>query len=93
MQKWCDFYQKVLNFHEARYFDIKGKLTGLISKVMKSPCGRFSVPINEPSDGKSQIQEYLDEYKGSGIQHIALGTKDIIPTLENLKKYRSLIDN
>lgn len=85
MQKWCDFYQKVLGFFEARYFDIKGKKTGLISKVMKSPCGRFSVPINEPSDSKSQIQEYLDEYNGSGIQHIALVTNEIIPTLEKLK--------
>lgn len=85
MQKWCDFYDKVLAFKEARYFDIKGKSTGLISKVMKSPCGRFSVPINEPSDGKSQIQEYLDEYKGSGIQHIALTTNDIVETLEHLK--------
>jgi 4-hydroxyphenylpyruvate dioxygenase len=85
MQKWCDFYKKVLNFSEVRYFDIKGKATGLISKVMKSPCGRFSVPINEPSDSKSQIQEYLDEYKGSGIQHIALVTNEIVPTLEKLK--------
>lgn len=85
MQKWCDFYQKVFAFTEVRYFDIKGKTTGLISKVMKSPCGRFSVPINEPSDGKSQIQEYLDEYKGSGIQHIALVTNEIIGTLEKLK--------
>lgn len=85
MQKWCDFYTNILNFKEARYFDIKGKKTGLISKVMKSPCGLFSVPINEPSDNKSQIQEYLDEYKGSGIQHIALTTQDIIGSLENLR--------
>jgi 4-hydroxyphenylpyruvate dioxygenase len=85
MQKWCDFYKNILGFSEARYFDIKGKATGLISKVMRSPCGRFSVPINEPSDTKSQIQEYLDEYKGSGIQHIALTTNEIVPTLEKLK--------
>ncbi len=85
MQKWCDFYTKVFNFREARYFDIKGKSTGLISKVMRSPCSLFSVPINEPSDGKSQIQEYLDEYKGSGIQHIAMVTDQIISTLEKLK--------
>lgn len=85
MQKWCDFYTNVLNFREVRYFDIKGKSTGLISKVMKSPCSKFSVPINEPSDGKSQIQEYLDEYKGSGIQHLALVTENIVPTLEKLK--------
>lgn len=85
MQKWCDFYTNVLSFHEARYFNIKGKTTGLISKVMRSPCSMFSVPINEPSDGKSQIQEYLEEYKGSGIQHIAMITGQIIPTLEKLK--------
>ena len=85
MQKWCDFYQNVFNFREARYFDIKGKSTGLISKVMRSPCSKFSVPINEPSDSKSQIQEYLDEYKGSGIQHLALITENIVPTLAQLK--------
>jgi len=85
MQKWCDFYEKVFNFREARYFDIKGKSTGLVSKVMRSPCSKFSVPINEPSDPKSQIQEYLNEYKGSGIQHLALITDDIIPSLETLK--------
>ncbi len=85
MQKWCDFYSKVFNFREARYFDIKGKSTGLISKVMRSPCSKFSVPINEPTDTKSQIQEYLEEYKGSGIQHLALTTENIIPVLEKLK--------
>ena len=85
MQKWCDFYEKIFNFREARYFDIRGKQTGLISKVMRSPCGQFSIPINEPSDGKSQIQEYLEEYKGSGIQHLALTTEDIVQTLETMK--------
>lgn len=86
MQKWCDFYEKVFNFREARYFDIRGKSTGLLSKVMRSPCSKFSIPINEPSDKKSQIQEYLDEYHGSGIQHLALITDDIMPTMETLKK-------
>jgi len=85
MQKWCDFYHKVFNFRETLYFDIKGKETGLISKVMRSPDGLFAIPINEPAGGKSQIQEYLDQYKGSGIQHLALLTKDIAQTLENLK--------
>ncbi|MEK6773118.1 MAG: 4-hydroxyphenylpyruvate dioxygenase [Bdellovibrionota bacterium] len=85
MQKWCDFYEKVFNFREARYFDIRGAKTGLISKVMRSPCGKFSVPINEPTDNKSQIQEYLEEYKGSGIQHLALATNNIIQTLEKMK--------
>ncbi|MFN7727946.1 MAG: 4-hydroxyphenylpyruvate dioxygenase [Bdellovibrio sp.] len=86
MQKWCDFYTKVFNFRETMYFDIKGKSTGLISKVMRSPCGLFAVPINEPTDGKSQIQEYLDEYKGSGIQHVALLTDDITKTLMALRE-------
>lgn len=93
MQKWCDFYSKVLNFREARYFDIKGKSTGLISKVMRSPCSKFSVPINEPTDSKSQIQEYLEEYRGSGIQHIALTTLNIVPTLEKLKSNEVLFLN
>ena len=85
MQKWCDFYERIFNFKERRYFDIRGKQTGLISKVMRSPCGKFSIPINEPSDNKSQIQEYLDEYKGSGIQHIALLTKNILWSVEKLQ--------
>lgn len=85
MQKWCDFYEKIFNFRETRFFDIRGKQTGLISKVMRSPCGKFAVPINEPSDGKSQIQEYLDEYKGSGIQHLALLTPNILTSIGHLR--------
>jgi 4-hydroxyphenylpyruvate dioxygenase len=85
MDKWCDFYTKVFNFRETRYFDIRGKNTGLLSKVMRSPCNKFAVPINEPTESKSQIQEYLDEYKGSGIQHLAFTTSDIVKTLENMK--------
>lgn len=85
MEKWCDFYKNIFNFRETRYFNIRGKQTGLESKVMRSPCGLFSVPINEPTEGKSQIQEYLDEYKGSGIQHLALTTDDITSTLETMK--------
>ncbi|MCB0370498.1 MAG: 4-hydroxyphenylpyruvate dioxygenase, partial [Bdellovibrionales bacterium] len=85
MQKWCDFYEKTFNFKDVRYFDIKGQKTGLQSRVMRSPCGTFSIPINEPTEGKSQIQEYLEEYKGSGIQHLALLTNDIVHTLESSK--------
>jgi 4-hydroxyphenylpyruvate dioxygenase len=84
MDKWSNFYIDIFGFHQAKYFNISGKSTGLLSRAMRSPCGKFSVPINEPKDAKSQIQEYLNEYKGSGIQHIALTTDDIIPTLENL---------
>lgn len=86
MQKWCDFYEKIFGFKERRYFDIKGKKTGLVSKVMASHDHKIIIPINEPSDGKSQIQEYLDEYKGSGIQHIALLTADIIPSVSLVRE-------
>ncbi len=85
MNKWCDFYQKIFNFREVRYFDIRGEKTGLVSKVMKSPCNRIIIPINEPTDPKSQIQEYLDEYQGSGIQHLAMTTQDIISVVRKLK--------
>ncbi len=86
MQKWCDFYENIFNFREVRFFDIKGKKTGLISKVMMSPCDKIIIPINEPTDSKSQIQEYLEEYKGPGIQHLALLTDDIISSIKGLQE-------
>lgn len=85
MDKWANFYIKIFGFYDIHYFDIKGSKTGLISRALRSPCGRFAIPINEPTDSKSQIQEYLDEYKGSGIQHLALTTKNILQTVEKLK--------
>jgi len=84
MQEWAEFYERLFNFREIRYFDIEGKLTGLKSKAMTSPCGQIRIPINESSDDKSQIQEYLDEYRGEGIQHIAFGTGDIFAAVEGL---------
>ncbi len=84
MDLWADFYEKLFNFKEIRFFDIEGKLTGLKSKAMTSPCGKIRIPINESSDEKSQIEEYLKAYKGEGIQHIALGTDDIYGTVEGL---------
>jgi len=85
MDVWAGFYEKLFNFREIRYFDIEGKLTGLKSRAMTSPCGKIRIPINESSDDKSQIQEYLDEYKGEGIQHIALGTDDIFAAVDGLR--------
>lgn len=85
MQKWCDFYSEIFDFQEVRYFDIRGQSTGLYSKVMRSPCGKITIPINEPTESKSQIQEYLDEYKGSGIQHVALLTADILHSVAELR--------
>jgi 4-hydroxyphenylpyruvate dioxygenase len=85
MDKWADFYERLFNFREIRYFDIHGKATGLKSRAMTSPCGKIRIPINEPSDTKSQIQEYLDAYHGEGIQHIALATDDIYTAVEQLR--------
>jgi 4-hydroxyphenylpyruvate dioxygenase len=85
MENWSGFYEKLFNFREIRYFDIEGKLTGLKSKAMTSPDGNIRIPINESSDDKSQIHEYLEEYKGEGIQHIALGTGTIYDTVETLR--------
>ena len=85
MDKWAEFYQRLFNFRETRFFDIQGKITGLKSRAMASPCGKIRIPINEPSDSKSQIQEYLDAYHGEGIQHIALHTDDIYSTVRNLR--------
>ncbi|HJW56397.1 MAG TPA: 4-hydroxyphenylpyruvate dioxygenase [Burkholderiaceae bacterium] len=85
MKEWAEFYERLFNFREIRYFDIEGKLTGLKSKAMTSPCGKIRIPINESSDDRSQIAEYLDLYHGEGIQHIALGTSDIYATVEGMK--------
>ena len=86
MNKWAGFYEKLFNFREIKYFDIEGKLTGLKSRAMTSPDGKIRIPINESSDDKSQIAEYLSEYKGEGIQHIALSTEDIYHTVETLRR-------
>ena len=86
MDQWCDFYERIFGFKETRFFDIRGEKTGLISKVMSSPCGQFAIPINEPTDDKSQITEYLEMYHGSGIQHVALKTGDILNSVSNLNQ-------
>ena len=86
MNLWAGFYEKLFNFREIRYFSIEGKETGLFSRALTSPCGKIRIPINESQDDKSQIEEYLNEYKGEGIQHIALGTDDIYRTVDALRK-------
>jgi 4-hydroxyphenylpyruvate dioxygenase len=85
MSKWAGFYERLFNFREIRYFDIEGKKTGLFSKAMTSPCGKIRIPINESQDDKSQIEEYLREYHGEGIQHIALSTDDIYGSVDALR--------
>jgi 4-hydroxyphenylpyruvate dioxygenase len=84
MKEWAAYYERLFGFREVRYFDIEGRLTGLKSKAMTSPCGKVRIPINESSDDRSQIEEYLDAYRGEGIQHIALATGDIYAAVDRL---------
>jgi 4-hydroxyphenylpyruvate dioxygenase len=86
MDEWAAFYERLFGFREMRYFDIEGKLTGLKSKAMVSPCMKIRIPINESSDDKSQIEEYLRAYNGEGIQHIAMATGDAYATVEKLRR-------
>ena len=86
MKEWAEFYERLFEFREIRYFDIEGRKTGLLSRAMTSPCGRIRIPINESQDDKSQIEEYLREYHGEGIQHIALSTEDIYATVDQLRR-------
>ncbi len=85
MGKWANFYAELFGFYEVKYFDIKGAQTGLRSQAMTAPNGRISIPINESEDPKSQINEYLDEYRGEGVQHIALYTDNIYESVEQLR--------
>ena len=85
MDRWAHFYENLFNFRETRYFDIKGSFTGLYSRAMTSPDGKIRIPINESADDKSQIAEFINEYNGSGIQHIALSTDNIYQTVKKLR--------
>jgi 4-hydroxyphenylpyruvate dioxygenase len=85
MGRWADYYERLFGFREIRYFDIKGIKTGLVSKAMTAPDGMVRIPLNESSDPKSQINEYLDEYRGEGIQHIACFTDNIYETVEAMR--------
>ncbi len=85
MGQWAAFYERLFGFRELRYFDIEGKLTGLRSRAMVSPCGKIRIPINESADPHSQVAEYLEAYHGEGIQHIALATTDIYRTVTTLR--------
>lgn len=86
MAEWADFYTRLFNFREIRYFDIEGQVTGLKSKAMTSACGKIRIPLNESSDDKSQIEEFLKDFNGEGIQHIALGTDNIYNSVANLRQ-------
>lgn len=91
MDTWANFYKDVFGFEEVRYFDIKGQKTALLSYALRSPDGSFCIPINEgKDDNNNQIDEYLDQYNGPGVQHIAFRSDDLLTSLDKLD--RSVID-
>ncbi len=88
LESWSSFYKTIFDFTEVRTFDIRGEKTGLHSYALRSPCGTFCIPINEGSEKKSQIEEYLEEYRGPGIQHLAFLTHDLLSSLDALAPSR-----
>ena len=84
MQYWANYYEKLFNFREIRYFDIKGEYTGLLSKAMTAPDGKIRIPLNEESTGGGQIEEFLMAYNGEGIQHIAFACDDLLACWDKL---------
>ncbi len=84
LEEWAGFYERMFNFRQIRYFDIAGKMSGLHSRAMTSPDGKIRIPINEDAGERGQIEEYLEQYGGEGIQHIALGSTDLYASIETL---------
>ena len=86
MAYWAGFYERIFNFRELRYFDIKGEYTGLTSRAMTAPDGRIRIPLNEEaSKSTGQIEEFLMQFNGEGIQHIALLTDDLLASVDSLR--------
>lgn len=92
LSRWAKFYEDVFGFTQVRSFDIVGAKTGLYSFALRSPCGSFCIPINEDKGDKGQIAEYLREYKGAGIQHIALTSRDLLGTLDRMANRVPMLD-
>ena len=86
MRTWAEFYGQIFGFEEQKYFDIKGKASGLFSQAMIAPDRAIRIPLNESQDDHSQIEEFLRDYNGEGIQHLALTTDDIFATVEKLSE-------
>jgi 4-hydroxyphenylpyruvate dioxygenase len=84
LNEWAGFYERLFSFRQIRYFDVEGKLTGLHSRAMTSPDGKIRIPINEDAGEKGQIEEYLKQYAGEGIQHVAMGAHNLYSTIEAL---------
>jgi 4-hydroxyphenylpyruvate dioxygenase len=87
MAYWAQFYERIFNFREIRFFDIKGEYTGLTSKAMTAPDGMIRIPLNEEaSGGAGQIEEFLMQFNGEGIQHIALLSDDLLATIDSIRQ-------
>ena len=87
MAYWAEFYERIFNFREIRYFDIKGEYTGLTSRAMTAPDGLIRIPLNEEaSQSTGQIEEFLLKYNGEGIQHVALLSDDLPRTVDSLRQ-------
>lgn len=86
LDQWASFYKDIFGFEEVRHFDIRGEETGLFSYALRSPDGSFCIPINEGTEEKSQIEEYLREYDGPGIQHVAFLSDDLVKSMDKMAK-------
>lgn len=84
VERMCRFYETVFGFERIRSFHIHGKKTGLYSEVVASPCRKTIIPLNETKDDRSQIAEFIREYNGEGIQHIALASTNLYKTVAGL---------
>ena len=86
MQFWAAFYERIFSFREIRYFDIKGEYTGLVSRALSAPDGLIRIPLNEESaKGRGQVEEFLMQFNGEGIQHIALSTDNLLASVDALR--------
>jgi 4-hydroxyphenylpyruvate dioxygenase len=85
LARWSDYYERIYGFTQVRSFDIEGNRSGLMSYALRSPCGTFAIPINEDKGDRGQIAEYLYDYRGPGVQHIAFLTRDLLGSLESLR--------
>lgn len=92
LDTWSHYYKEIFGFTEVRSFDIDGAKTGLYSFALRSPDGSFCIPINEDKGGKGQIAEYLQEYKGPGVQHLAFLTTDLLASLDAMKGAVATLD-
>jgi len=86
MDYWAEYYEKLFNFREIRYFDIEGEYTGLRSRAMTAPDGKIRIPLNEEAGGEGQIEEFLMAYNGEGIQHIAFSCDDLPACWDRLRR-------